>query len=93
MIEIRCCAPSACCHGALARAPCQPIAYSPSPLPFFLQYAALVLLGAAHGLILLPVLLAAFGPEELEVGGWGAAGATSGKSTAALVRKQPELPV
>jgi Niemann-Pick C1 protein len=37
---------------------------------YFQMYAALVLLGAAHGLVLLPVLLAAFGPEELEVGGW-----------------------
>ncbi|PRW56197.1 Niemann-Pick C1 [Chlorella sorokiniana] len=37
---------------------------------YFRMYAALVLLGAAHGLILLPVLLAAFGPEELEHWRW-----------------------
>ncbi|KAI3436838.1 hypothetical protein D9Q98_006248 [Chlorella vulgaris] len=37
---------------------------------YFQMYAALVLLGAAHGLVLLPVLLAAFGPEELEHWKW-----------------------
>lgn len=37
---------------------------------YFRMYAALVVLGAAHGLVLLPVLLAAFGPEELEHWKW-----------------------
>ena len=40
------------------------------------MYAALVVLGAAHGLVFLPVLLAACGPEELEVG-WGVGGCQS----------------
>ncbi|KAL4457923.1 hypothetical protein ABPG75_012788 [Micractinium tetrahymenae] len=37
---------------------------------YFRMYAALVVLGAAHGLVFLPVLLAVFGPEELEHWKW-----------------------
>ena len=37
---------------------------------YFRMYAALVVLGAAHGLIFLPVLLASFGPVELEHWKW-----------------------
>lgn len=54
---------------SVAQLLCPEIQPTPPPAtPAALQFAALVLLGAAHGLILLPVLLAAFGPEELEVG-------------------------
>ena len=34
---------------------------------YFRMYASLVLVGAAHALLLLPVLLALLGPEELEL--------------------------
>ena len=37
---------------------------------YFRTYAALVVLGAAHGLIFLPVLLASIGPVELEHWKW-----------------------
>merc|ERR1712176_676701 len=47
-----------------------PLAFSASALFFtiFVAFLGMVLLGSAHGLILLPVLLSIFGPQEDQKG-------------------------
>jgi len=46
-----------------------PLAFSTSEMFFniFIVFFGLVMLGTAHGLILLPVVLSTFGPEDLPV--------------------------
>merc|ERR1712176_720897 len=73
-----------------------PLAFSASALFFtiFVAFLGMVLLGSAHGLILLPVLLSIFGPQEDQKGttskvGGGGEKTTTSSSFAKDVTKEP----
>eukprot|EP00545_Synedropsis_sp_CCMP1620_P000302 CAMPEP_0119016022 /NCGR_PEP_ID=MMETSP1176-20130426/11775_1 /TAXON_ID=265551 /ORGANISM="Synedropsis recta cf, Strain CCMP1620" /LENGTH=917 /DNA_ID=CAMNT_0006969347 /DNA_START=47 /DNA_END=2800 /DNA_ORIENTATION=+ len=70
-----------------------PLAFSSSSIfhTIFITFLALVILGASHGLILLPVILSLIGPEE-HVGAYsaGATKATPGEETKGEVELQDD---